>query len=302
MVASVHQPSIEMFEQFSAVLLLCRGRLLWQGGASEAGASFSASGIPCPPGRAISDHLLAVASQPEAPQQVVTISQRPPLPAADAASKNGEHGVYGTAPQEDSRQPGRRLSLEENAGVSGGQKDVVTVTLLPEAGAAADREGLQAEGERPGFMRQCCVLAWREMLALWRSPALFVAHLGLALVIALWLGTVYYKLGLFFTGFQDRLGAIFVSLLFFALSSLSAAELFVADRPQLRKEAHRYYSPMSYFAVKAGVDLMIIRVIPAFVFSAVIYWRGPCRCAPANAWLHRRSWVQQLSTRTKNTG
>ena len=63
-VASLHQPSHDMFFSLDAALLMAHGRLLYQGPPGDAAAWFAARGMPAPPGAALAEHLLAVASDP----------------------------------------------------------------------------------------------------------------------------------------------------------------------------------------------------------------------------------------------
>eukprot|EP01018_Ginkgo_biloba_P024234 Gb_41809 [translate_table: standard] len=57
-IASVHQPSSEVFELFDSLYLLCGGNTVYFGKASEACEFFAQSGFPCPPFRNPSDHFL----------------------------------------------------------------------------------------------------------------------------------------------------------------------------------------------------------------------------------------------------
>jgi energy-coupling factor transporter ATP-binding protein EcfA2 len=63
-IMSLHQPSPDMFDSLSQVLLLAKGRLAYLGTPAGVGPSFAAAGYPCPPGRQPAEHMLHVASQP----------------------------------------------------------------------------------------------------------------------------------------------------------------------------------------------------------------------------------------------
>ncbi|KAI8536291.1 hypothetical protein RHMOL_Rhmol10G0246000 [Rhododendron molle] len=58
MVASIHQPSSEVFELFHNLCLLSSGRTIYFGSTSAADEFFTFSGFPCPPLRNPSDHYL----------------------------------------------------------------------------------------------------------------------------------------------------------------------------------------------------------------------------------------------------
>ncbi|KAH9331064.1 hypothetical protein KI387_003172 [Taxus chinensis] len=57
-IASVHQPSSEVFELFDSLYLLSGGKTVYFGKASEACEFFQQAGFPCPPFRNPSDHFL----------------------------------------------------------------------------------------------------------------------------------------------------------------------------------------------------------------------------------------------------
>eukprot|EP01018_Ginkgo_biloba_P007521 Gb_18495 [translate_table: standard] len=59
-IASIHQPSSEVFELFHNLYLLCGGRTVYFGEASAASQFFAANGFPCPSLRNPSDHYLRI--------------------------------------------------------------------------------------------------------------------------------------------------------------------------------------------------------------------------------------------------
>ncbi|KAL2521671.1 ABC transporter G family member 11 [Forsythia ovata] len=57
-IASIHQPSSEVFELFHNLCLLSSGRTVYFGSTSVANQFFASNGFPCPPMRNPSDHYL----------------------------------------------------------------------------------------------------------------------------------------------------------------------------------------------------------------------------------------------------
>ena len=64
----------------------------------------------------------------------------------------------------------------------------------------------------------------------------------------------------------------FFSIISLGFSSLSALELFTSDRRLLAKEAGRYFRPVHYFVAKQACDLVLLRLIPAVLYSCLFYW------------------------------
>ena len=58
--ASLHQPSRDMFLSLDRAVLMAHGRVLYTGPPAEAESWFAAAGLPCPPGTAVAEHMLKV--------------------------------------------------------------------------------------------------------------------------------------------------------------------------------------------------------------------------------------------------
>lgn len=58
--ASLHQPSRDMFLSLDRAVLMAHGRVLYAGPPAEADAWFAAAGLPCPADTAVAEHMLKV--------------------------------------------------------------------------------------------------------------------------------------------------------------------------------------------------------------------------------------------------
>lgn len=73
-------------------------------------------------------------------------------------------------------------------------------------------------------------------------------------------------------GFQNRMGMIFFALALFGFGCLTTLATFASERLLFTRErANGYYNPAMYFAAKLLFDIVPLRVIPAFVFGAIVY-------------------------------
>lgn len=73
-------------------------------------------------------------------------------------------------------------------------------------------------------------------------------------------------------GFQNRMGLGFFCLSLFGFSCLTTLNAFATERLLFTRErANGYYSPATYFVAKVLFDIIPLRVIPPFVFAAIIY-------------------------------
>jgi hypothetical protein len=85
-VMSLHQPSPDMFDSLSQVLLLAKGRLAYLGSPANVGPHFGAAGFPVPAGRQPAEHMLHVASQPDG---LAALLVRAPAGSNRAGPKHG---------------------------------------------------------------------------------------------------------------------------------------------------------------------------------------------------------------------
>jgi len=235
--AAVHAPAAEAFACFSHALLLGGGRVLWRGAPRDVAAALGPLGFPVPPQGNAADYLLELASSPDAAQQ---------LADADAAA----FAVLRSSP--------RRSEALMVSAVAAEPAGVATPAL--------------PSPRRVGVAAELRALAARELACHARAPGLVLTHLIAALLLAIWLGIIYLHVSLDLAGFQNRAGAAFFTLTAFGFAALSALDVFVSDRQLLAKECPRYFRPASYYAVKAAVDALLLRALPALLYALIFYW------------------------------
>ena len=226
---------------FDQVLLLSHGTALWLGPPSRAAADLLAAGLPCAPGVNVADCLLDAACVPDS---AAMLAAAIPLPSDGSPLAQSAKHV---------RQTSEAGSMESGRSLTGDDR------------TAGPRIRVSGAVELRSLLR-------RELLRYGRRPALLGTHIGVAALLAVWLGCVYFHVKNNLAGFQNRAGAAFFSIISLGFSSLSALELFTSDRRLLAKEAGRYFRPVHYFVAKQACDLVLLRLIPAVLYSCIFYW------------------------------
>ncbi|CCM05760.1 uncharacterized protein FIBRA_07993 [Fibroporia radiculosa] len=241
-VASIHQPSSQLFRTFDRILLLAHGRALYCGRGGFAPAEhFAARGIPYTEGYNVADYLLDIASDPPV-------------------------GLFHTA------EGSEKTSSPELAEKPHGGEDL-TVVDEAEKGLRAALRPLSGERYATTFLTQLQVLSGREWKILGRDKTLFFTHIAVACVLGVFCGGLYYKTGVTIAGFQSRVGCLFFLGALIAFSSLSALYNVVTIRPLfLRERSASYYSPTAWLLSRFIFDVIPLRVIPAVIVSSVTYW------------------------------
>ncbi|CAE7207667.1 unnamed protein product [Rhizoctonia solani] len=268
-IASIHQPSSRLYHQFDQILLLSRGEQVYFGpGGTMPVRSLESRGVRgMEEGYNVADWLLEVAS--EGPQPV-SGGYDPPVgasmynPNVRASFYEQEHGITGENKLDASmRYRGGKVSVEEDSNQSTGE----------EPGMVRVGRGKGGQRYAATFLTQVQVLCGREWKNLQRDKTLFFMHLGVACILGIFTGGLYFKVGVTISGFQNRVGSLFFMGSLLAFSSLSALYNLVEVRPLFARErAGGYYSPAAWLVSRVLFDVLPLRVIPTIVLACITYW------------------------------
>jgi ABC-type multidrug transport system ATPase subunit/ABC-type transport system involved in multi-copper enzyme maturation permease subunit len=123
-----------------------------------------------------------------------------------------------------------------------------------------------------GLIGQFRILSRRTWRNLYRNPMLMLTHYAIAIVLAVFLGFLFYGLTDDIKGFQNRLGLFLFVLSLFGFSSLTILTVFAPERLLFTRErAKGYYSPPSYFAAKVLFDIIPLRLLPPIILGIIVY-------------------------------
>jgi ABC-type multidrug transport system ATPase subunit len=137
--------------------------------------------------------------------------------------------------------------------------------------------GFIAAGKLKGFKKvgllgQFKILSLRTWRNLYRNPMLMLTHYAIAIVLAVFLGFLFYGLTDDIKGFQNRLGLFLFVLSLFGFSSLTILTVFAPERLLFTRErAKGYYSPPAYFAAKVIFDIIPLRLLPPMILGIIVY-------------------------------
>ncbi|GAA6011275.1 hypothetical protein JCM10207_008284 [Rhodosporidiobolus poonsookiae] len=126
--------------------------------------------------------------------------------------------------------------------------------------------------KRASWWSQFKILSGRSFKNLYRDPMLMLSHYAVAVIAAAICAFLFHGLTLDIPGFQNRMGLIFFGLALFGFGCLTTLSTFSSERLLFTRErANGYYNPLTYFCAKLLFDVIPLRVIPAFVFGAIVY-------------------------------
>nr|POF15530.1 abc transporter g family member [Quercus suber] len=125
---------------------------------------------------------------------------------------------------------------------------------------------------KPHLLGQFIILARRTWRNLYRNPMLMLTHYAIAIVLAVFIGFLFYGLTDDLAGFQNRLGFFFFVLALFGFSTLTSLTVFAPERLLfVRERAKGYYNPLAYYLSKVVFDIVPLRLIPPILMGCIVY-------------------------------
>jgi len=231
---SIQQPTSEIFSScFEHLIILQKGRVMFQGSGDSVSEYFAARGFPCPSHFNPGDWALFVAQK----HPIVTLEKM---------------GFYATE---------ERFAIKGNLDSSDDskQKNVPATTnkaLTP-----------------PGYATQVCMLLKREYVSVRRSPAPTVTRLCLTTFISVLIGGVFFGVGRESPSdsfnLQSQVGGLIVLLIAVMFCAVENAVLpFPKERRVFLRESEHHYSALAYStsrflteSVKTGLESSIMTTL-----------------------------------------
>ncbi|KAF5367669.1 hypothetical protein D9757_010971 [Collybiopsis confluens] len=249
-IASIHQPSSQLYQTFDKILVLAQGHALYCGPGSFAPIDYlSRTGVAKPyhQGYNVADYLLEVASDPH-------------LLLMNKHNVNDTPSAFGDE---------KPTSLD-------GKENVASAHAHHLSSAPTGLRGLfgrKSSRYATTFLTQFQYLSGREWKILRRDKTLFFTHVAVASVLGVFCGGLYFNVNTTIAGFQSRVGCLFFLGSLIAFSSLSALYNIVEIRPLfLRERSASYYSPTAWLLSRFLFDVVPIRIVPTIIVSTITYW------------------------------
>ncbi|KAH7860444.1 hypothetical protein Vadar_013494 [Vaccinium darrowii] len=200
-VASIHQPSSEVFELFHNLCLLSSGRTVYFGYASTANEFFTLNGFPCPPMRNPSDHYLRTVNKD-----------------FDVDIEKGHGGKMSTVEAINTLV----TSYKSSEGYKQVQQRVSEICL--QGGGRLEKKGSQA-----GFITQCQVLTRRSFVNMYRDLGYYWLRLAIYIALCLCVGTIFIDIGHSYGSIQARGSMLMFVAAFLTFMAIGGFPSFVED-------------------------------------------------------------------------
>ncbi|XP_006366225.1 ABC transporter G family member 11-like [Solanum tuberosum] len=237
-VASIHQPSSEVFQLFHNLCLLSSGRIVYFGNISNANEYFALNGFPCPTMRNPSDHYLR------------TINKDFDIDI--------EKGVGGKATATEAIDILVK-SYKTSQGCQQVQRKVSKI--CQQSGGEEAKKGSQA-----GFVTQCMVLTRRSFVNMYRDLGYYWLRFAIYIALCLCVGTIFHDIGHDYGSIQARGSMLMFVAAFLTFMAIGGFPSFVEDMKLFTRERlNGHYGVAAYVVGNTFSSipyLILISVVP----------------------------------------
>lgn len=237
-IASIHQPSSEVFELFDNLCLLSSGKTVYFGHASSAKEFFALNGFPCPSFQNPSDHFLRTINKDFDEDIEQGSGRKPTEEVIDTLTDSYKSSTYY-----------HEVNNE--------------VAKIHKKGDGT----LEKEKKHASFSTQCLVLTKRSFINMHRDLGYYWLRLGIYIALALGIGTVFYNVGSNYSSIQARGSMLMFVASFLTFMAIGGFPSFVEDMKVFERERlNGHYSTGSFVVantLSSAPYLLLVSVIPA---------------------------------------
>ncbi|KAF7842992.1 ABC transporter G family member 11-like [Senna tora] len=247
-IASIHQPSSDVFQLFHNLCLLSSGTTVYFGPASSASELFASNGFPCPTLQNPSDHYLKTINKDfdqDIEQDISAGTQRIPTEEAIHILVNSFK------------------SSEMNQQV---QAQVALLSAKESSSMEKKRKG------HAGFFTQCVVLTKRSSVNMCRDLGYYWLRLLIYMALALSLATVFHNLGTTYGSIQDRGSFLAFVSSFFTFMAIGGFPSFVEDLKVFERERLNGHYGVTAYVIGNTLSSIPYLLLVSFIPGAISYY------------------------------
>ncbi|KAI6657322.1 hypothetical protein LOD99_70 [Oopsacas minuta] len=265
-VASIHQPSSELFNSFDSLLALSLGRTVYSGPINGLVGYLANCGLPCPAYYNPADHLMNKSVEEASSSKLMKLwgERQNPVNLNGSIVRNGFSDVF------DSNQPVKHMSATHKF-------NLCHRTHYPNS-----------------WFVQFAAILWRTFK---NSKTLIVSTHMISTMIAIGfiLGVTYFRMPHTEANVNDRYGILFFLFIYVLfMSAFSNLITFAAERNVVDKErASGLYHISAYYVAKSLAELPIQFFLPSLFFN-ICYWLSGVAWLPEDLGLYFALWLVLL--------
>ncbi|XP_062099904.1 ABC transporter G family member 1-like [Humulus lupulus] len=240
-IASIHQPSSEVFELFHNLCLLSSGRTVYFGPVSMAEEFFTSNGFPCPSLRNPSDHYL----------RTINKDFDVDLEQGYGSNTRTEKAIDTLVKSYKSSETFKQVKQQ-------------VFKICQKKGRSAEKKGSQAS-----FLTQCLVLTKRSFVNMYRDLGYYWLRLAIYIALCLCVGTIFYDIGSSYGSIQARGAMLMFVAAFLTFMAIGGFPSFVEDMKIFGRERLNGHYGVASFVVGNTFSsipyLLLISIIPGAI-------------------------------------
>nr|XP_057923955.1 broad substrate specificity ATP-binding cassette transporter ABCG2-like [Doryrhamphus excisus]XP_057923956.1 broad substrate specificity ATP-binding cassette transporter ABCG2-like [Doryrhamphus excisus] len=254
-ILSIHQPRYSIYRLFDNLTLLVNGKQVYHGAAQGALEYFSDIGYTCDPHNNPADFFLDVINGD-----------------ASSVALSSMDGVDSDSVLK-SRQVIEDKLVEEYRSSAFFKQTKTDLERIVRGQPTKSYAPSRTITYNTSFLTQFRWVLKRTFRDLMLNPQTSIAQVAVTLFLAVVVGAIFFNVQEDQSGIQNRFGALFFITVNQCFSSLSSAELFILQRKLFIHEyISGYYRLSVYFLSKVLSEILMLRTIPAMVFTCVSYF------------------------------
>ncbi|KAL2343810.1 hypothetical protein Fmac_005095 [Flemingia macrophylla] len=245
-IASIHQPSTEVFQLFHNLCLLSSGRTVYFGPASAASEFFASNGYPCPPLMNPSDHLLKTINKDFDQVNELNLGGAETIPTEEVI----------------------RILVNAYESSELIQEVQREVALLSQK----DTSSTSKKRKHAGFLNQCFALTKRSSINMFRDLGYYWLRLVIYVALAISLGTIFYDLGKSYQSIQDRGSFLMFVSSFITFMTIGGFPSFVEDMKVFERERLNGHYSVTSFVIGNTFSAIPYLVLVSAIPGAISYY------------------------------
>ncbi|KAE8716772.1 ABC transporter G family member 11 [Hibiscus syriacus] len=243
-IASIHQPSFEVFQLFTNLYLLSAGKTVYFGPVSAANEFFALNGFPCPNLQNPSDHFLK------------TINKD--------FDKDIELGYANGIPTEEV------IDILVNSYKSSNVYQMVQqeiAQICKQGGEALQKNKMQAK-----FFTQCHVLTRRSFTNMSRDLGYYWMRLCIYITLSVVIGTVFSHIGMDYESVQARGSLMMFVASFLTFMAIGGFPSFVEEMKIFERERLNGHYGVTAFVIGNTLSALPFLAMVALIPGAITYF------------------------------
>ncbi|KAG8650381.1 ABC transporter G family member 1 [Manihot esculenta] len=243
-IASIHQPSSEVFHLFNSLCLLSSGKVIYFGPASAANEFFALNGFPCPILQNPSDHFL----------KTINKDFEKDLEQGNGEAMSTEEAIATLI-----------KSYKSSTNYQQVRRQVAEI-YKQESGE------VEKERSRATFLTQSLVLTRRSFVNMYRDLGYYWLRLAVYVALAISLATVFSDIGFSYKSIQDRGSLLMFVATFLTFMTIGGFPSFVEDMKVFERERLNGHYGATAFVLGNTFSSMPYLLLVSLIPGAITYY------------------------------